>query len=165
MEPDIRWITAVFGTPETREERRSHIGVPGSGRSALQKMADELIGTQGQVALYVPEGTDEVYRPGDKRGRVIAAVKLLEMPPGRKMDDYFYDDWDGKRRWPIGWPCQLILAPPQHECPPLRDHVEHLFRTGSFGPYLARLQKGPFSLDAAMRERLNRDFAGHCPLP
>ena len=75
------------------------------------------------------------------------------------MEDYYYDDWDGSRRWPIGWPCETVYAPEETECPFLREHVEHLFGPGSFGSYVARFQHGPFELEPAMRERLNRDFA------
>jgi hypothetical protein len=35
---------------------------------------------------------------------------------------------------------------------------------GSFGSYVARFQHGPFDLESAMRERLNRDFAQFEPI-
>jgi hypothetical protein len=79
------------------------------------------------------------------------------------MEDYYYDDWDGSRRWPIGWPCRLVCAPPVSQCPTLREHVESLFGPGSFQGYVSRFQHGPFLLEQAMQERLNRDFAQFAP--
>jgi hypothetical protein len=155
MLPDIRWITPLYGFgPDCQ-----HIGVPENARARLQEMADELIGTTRLVAIYIPEGTEDVYEPGGLRGRVVGAVRLVKMPQRRKMEDYYYDDWDGSRRWPIGWPCKVVYAPNEPECPFLREHVEHLFGPGSFGGYVSRFQHGPFKLEPAMREAINRDFA------
>jgi hypothetical protein len=159
MYTDIRWIEAVFGPLKPDEGGLTHIAVPVTARSALVDMADDLVGTEGLVALYVPKGTEEVYRPGPTRGRIICAVQLVAMPHGKKVEDYFYNDWDGSRRWPIGWPVRLVYSPAVAECPRLRDHVETLFGSGSFGSYVARFQHGPFQLEQVMRERLNRDFS------
>jgi hypothetical protein len=155
MFPDIRWITPMYGFgPDC-----THVGVPEIARETLTQMSRELLGTRGLIAIYIPEGTEDVYEPGGKRGRVVGAVRLVKMPPRRKLEDYFYDDWDGSRRWPIGWPCDVVYAPEESECPFLREHVEHLFDPGSFGSYVSRFQHGPFELEPTMRERLNRDFA------
>lgn len=159
MTPDFRWIEAVYGCPQPGVDGRTHIGVPEIARSALMEMTTELVGSKGLVALYVPLGTEAIYNPGTKLGRIIAAVELLAMPDGGKVEDYFYPDWDGSRRWPIGWPARLIYAPPESACPSLREHVETLFGPGSFSAYTSRFQKGPFRLEDALRERLNRDFA------
>ena len=86
------------------------------------------------------------------------------MPPEKKMEDYFYNDLDGSRRWPIGWPARLVYLPPVGECPTLRDHVQTLHGIIAFGGYVKRFLKGPFRLEPEMRERLNRDFGGvRCP--
>ena len=158
MQPNFRWIEAVYGAPKPERENLTHIAVPDTARLALQEMASDLVGTDGLVALYVPVGTEDVYSPGAKRGRIICAVQLVAMPPDKKVEDYFYNDWDGSRRWPIGWPARLIYSPPIAECPILREHVETLFGSGSFSSYTARFQHGPFELEPAMRERLNADF-------
>lgn len=155
MPPDLRWITPLYGFGPDCE----HIGVPENARAPLQAMAGELVATQGLAAIYIPEGTEEVYEPGAMRGRVVGAVRLVQMPPGRRMEDYFYDDWDHTRRWPIGWPCEVIYAPGESEGPSLREHVEHVYGAGSFSGYVSRFQLGPFALEPRMRERLNRDFA------
>jgi hypothetical protein len=161
MLPDIQWITPMYGFGPDCE----HIGAPESARVPLVDMASELIGASGLVAIYIPEGTEEVYEPGAMLGRVVGAVRLVEMPPGRGMEDYFYDDWDGSRRWPIGWPCQVVYAPEVDQCPTLREHVEHLFGPASFGGHVSRFQQGPFRLERAMRERLSLDFGQFRPLP
>lgn len=162
MNPDIRWITAVYGVPETRDEKRSHIAVPDNARSKLHEMAAELVGTSKLVALYVPEGTEDVYKAGDKCGRVIGLVQLVEMPKGKTIEDFFYNDWGGTRRWPVGWPCHVVCNPPPVECPQLREHVESLIGEKVFGGYVKRFKIGPFRLEPEMRARLNRDFAAFC---
>jgi hypothetical protein len=163
MYPDIRWIEAVYGPPEPDSKNLTHVAVPETGRSALQEMADEIVGTDQLVALYVPEGTDDLYDPGITRGRIICLVQLVPMPKKGKLEDYFYEDWDGSRRWPIGWPARLICVPPVDQCPAFREHVETLHGQGAFGSYLARIQKGPFRLEPTMQERLNRDFSQFPP--
>jgi len=160
MFPDIQWITPLYDFGPDYE----HIGVPENAREPLIEMANELVGTSGLVAIYIPEGTKDVYAPGGMRGRVVGAVRLVEMPPLRRMEDYYNDDLDGTRRWPIGWPCQPLHAPEESQCPSLREHVEHLFGPSSFGGYVRRFQHGPFRLEGAMRERLNRDFGQFTPL-
>src|SRR5437870_4042093 len=101
MDPDFKWIEAVYGAPKPGEDNFTHIAVPDTARSALQEMAGELVGTNGLIALYVPEGTEDIYDVAAKRGRVICAVRLVPMPPNRKVEDYFYTDKkDGSRRWP-----------------------------------------------------------------
>jgi hypothetical protein len=160
MFPDIQWITPLYGFGMECQ----HIGVPENARTQLQRMADELVGEPGLVAIYIPEGTEDVYEARHMRGRVVGAVRLVAMPPERQMEDYFYDDWDGSRRWPIGWPCGVVFAPDCTECPSLREHVEHLFGPGSFGGYVSRFQHGPFELEVAMRDRLSRDFAHFEPI-
>lgn len=163
MIPDIRWIEAVYGIPEVEADNRMHIAVPETARTALLGMADDLVGTNQLIAHYVPEGTEDVYRPGAKRGRLVCLVKLVPMPSDKKVEDYFYDDWDKTRRWPIGRPAELICAPPVAECPLLREHVETLFGSGSLGGYVKRFQKGPFKLEHDMCERLNLDFSRFAP--
>ncbi len=157
--PDIRWIEAVFGPMRPDREKLDHICVPEIGRAALLEMADELVGTDGLVAFYMPEGTEEIYQPGSERGRVICAVQLIAKPPEKRLEDYSCRDWDGSLRWPIGWPARAVYVCPEGQCPSLREHVESEFGAGSFGGYTARFQRGPFRLESAMRERLNADFS------
>lgn len=158
MQPDIRWIKPTYGAPIPDGDKLTQIEVPEMARATLKEMARELVGTNGLVALYVPLGTEDVYSPGVMRGRIICAVELLAMPPDKKLEDFFSTDWDGSRRWPIGWPARLIYSPPVAECPFLKEHVESLFGSGSFSSYAARLHVGPFRLEQAMRDRLNADY-------
>jgi hypothetical protein len=68
----------------------------------------ELSGNDDLVAIYIPEGTDEAYQPGKRRDRVVGAVRLLPMPRGKSVTDYFYRDLDGSLRWPFGWPREAV---------------------------------------------------------
>jgi len=88
MLPDIRWITPLYDFGPDCE----YIGVPENARVRLQEMTNELVGTSALVAIYIPEGTNDVYQPGSKHGRVVGAVRLVTMPPHRRMEDYFYYD-------------------------------------------------------------------------
>jgi len=155
MVPDFRWTTPMYGFDADCE----HVGVPETARKALKRMTQELLGTTGLIAIYIPESTEDVYQAGIKKGRVVGGVQLTTMPANKKVDDYYYDDWDGSRRWPIGWPCDVIYAPEVSVCPAFREHIEFLFGNGSFGSYVSRFQHGPFELEPAVRERLNRDFS------
>jgi hypothetical protein len=158
--PDIRWISPGYGFgPDI-----THVGVPEIGLARLHQMARGLIGTPGLVAIYIPEGTEIGYPGVRLRGKVAGAVRLLPMPPERQPSDFFYRDLDGSLRWPYGWPCQAVYAPPESECPSFREHVEHLFGGGNFGSYVSQFQRGPFELTAELQARLNRDFAEFMPL-
>lgn len=163
-DPDILWIAAFFGMnmPDSDEIQLPlsyQISVPRSGRRNLQEMADELVGTECLVALYVPESTESIYAPGQRQGRVIALAELDSMSPGERLEDYPFPDLNGLERWPIGWPCRIVCKPPEAECPSLREHVESSFGARSFAGYVYRLQQGPFRLDSKIRSRLIRDFA------
>jgi hypothetical protein len=155
----------VSGPEKQQWTDAAHIGA-GRDRGAhflIKVLPNRMNSTRGLVVLYVPEGTEDVYQPGETRGRLICAVQLIRMPPDRRIEDYYYDDWDGSRRWPLGWPARMICSPPEAECPCLRDHVEALFGPGSYSGYTSRFQHGPFPLEANMRERINRDFAEFPP--
>jgi hypothetical protein len=98
-------------------------------------MVEDILGTDDLVAIYIPKGTAEVYEPGEMRGRVVGAVRLLSMEPGKTTRDYFYRDWDKKMRWPLGWPCKAVYAPDVSQCPVLQSLVEDLHGPNSFQPY------------------------------
>lgn len=151
----FRWIEPLYGF----EPGIDHIAVPASAEGVLHEMADELVGTDDLIAIYIPEGTENVYGAGAMKGRVVGAVRLLEMPEAGKVSDYFYADWDGTLRWPVGWPCEAVYAPPVAECPILRTQVEYVLNQSAFQPYVARFQHGPFRLERKMAERLDTLFA------
>jgi hypothetical protein len=143
----------------------THIGVPETAETKLRAMAQDLVGTEDLVAIYIPESTEDVYEPGATRGRVVGGVRLLPMPSGNTMRDYFYRDWDESMRWPIGWPCKAVYAPDVSQCRALRSLVDELFGPQSFQPYVGRFQLGPFELERPMANRLDSIFAGFSKLP
>ena len=160
----FRYIQPLYGY----DAGISHIAVPETGEKQLRTMAEDLSGKNNDlVAIYIPEGTGEAYEPGDKRGRVVGGVRLLPMPRGKVIRDYFYKDWDQTMHWPVGWPCKAVYAPDDvSQCPHLRALVEELWsRPDSFQPYVARFQLGPFELDHRMAEKLDRVFAQFLSLP
>lgn len=151
----FRWIEPLYGFAPDLE----HVAVPASAERILLKMADELVGTDDLVAIYIPEGTDEAWEADSMRGRVVGAVRLLEMPKGKEINDYPHRDLDGSLRWPIGWPCEVVYAPPVELCPVLRSEVEYVFNQEAFKPYVARFQHGPFPLEKRMAAWLERRFS------
>ena len=155
MTANITWIAPAFGFGDDIE----HLGAPETARASLLEIGNTLVGTDELVAIYIPESTEDVYQVSSMRGRIVGAVRMIEMPNGDSVDDYYYNDWDGTRRWPIGWPCEAVYAPSVDESPVFREHIEHLFGDGNFGPYVSRFQRGPFMLEQQARDCLNRDFS------
>jgi hypothetical protein len=151
----FRYIEPMFGFAANQ----THVCVPVGAESSLDAMVEDLRGTEDLIAVYIPEGTQDVYRAGAMRGRVVGAVRLVDMPPDKTERDYFYKDWDGTLRWPVGWPCKAVYAPPVAECPVLRSLVDKLHGANNFQPYVARFQKGPFRLDLKMANELADRFA------
>ncbi len=158
----ITWITALYGFDETQD----HIAVQREGEARLRQMGRELVGTGDLVAIYIPEGTDERYNPGKMKGRVVGALELRSIPPGEDVDNYFFRDWDGRLRWPYGWPCKAVFAPPEDECPPLREFVISLGISDSYQPFVAQFLLGPFRLPRRLSSALTKLFAtSFTPLP
>jgi hypothetical protein len=124
----------------------------------LLEMADELVGTDDLIAIYIPQGTENVYDSEEMHGRVVGAVRLVEKPKDKRIEDYFHTDWDGTLRWPIGWPCEIVYRPPVKECPVFRGRVERVFGDNIFGAYVARFQHGPFRLEKKMADHLTEEF-------
>lgn len=160
MMPRFRYIEALFGfAPD-----QSHICVPAGADHPLERMVDDVLGTKELIAIYIPAGTADVYKVNEMRGRVVGAVRLLPMPKGRTTADYSYKDWDGTLRWPIGWPCEAVYAPPVDQCPLLKPIVEMLFGPDLFRTYTARFQQGPFPLESNVARELEKRFARFAPL-
>jgi|GEM_PF-2030348 len=155
------YLAALYGFSASHE----HVAVPVGADEVLRRMAHEVVGTEDLVAIYIPQGTDEVYQPGNQRGRVVGAVRLVPMPPGRGIEDYFDNDVDGTRRWPVGWPCQVVYAPPTEGCPVLKSLVELVHGPRSFQPFVARFQYGPIKLDRGVADKLFARFAGFPLIP
>lgn len=147
---EFRWIEPLFGF----DADISHIAVPNNAEKRLDAMAADLAGSENLIAIYIPEGTEEIYKPGASRGRVVGAVRLLAMPSANTTADYFHRDWDDSLRWPVGWPCEVVYAPPTDDCPYLRSIVDRLHGPGSFGPYVGRFKHGPFELDPRVAREL-----------
>ncbi len=160
----IRWIEPLYGFSGPDQ---THIAVAESASRNLHRMKDELLGTDNLIAIYVPESTPVNYDAQHLLGLVIGAVRLLEMPPNRSIRDYAFTNWEGELQWPIGWPCQTVLAVPPERAPRLRDLVAvHMPRVRSFGDYAAQFQSGPFQLAFEMQNALMgvmRDLFGREP--
>ncbi len=154
----LLFLEPMYGFSAEQE----HIAVAAKAEDMLKKMAARLVGTDDLIAIYIPEGTEDVYQVGSKRGRVVGAVKLLPMPPGKTIHDYYFDDLlTQERRWPVGWPCKAVFVPPDGQAPVLRTLVEQHFGPGNFQPYVGRLQYGPIPLERKMEKALYEKLKPH----
>jgi hypothetical protein len=134
-----------------------HIAVPASAEKILTEISDALVGTDDLLAIYIPKNTQAGYPADDMRGKVVGGVSLVNMPTGKGINDYFCDDLEKRRRWPIGWPCVAVLRPPVDECPSLEYLVE-MYHGSNSSSYAARLCDGPIQLDWAVSNGLSRWF-------
>ena len=159
---DLRYIGPLYGFGPDIDHIA--VGDNAKARTTLSEMGQELPGTDRLIAIYIPESTDEAYQPGLQSGRVVGAVRLLPMPLDRAITDYFYRDVDGSLRWPFGWPCEAIYAPPVEECVYLRTVVDMVFGPRSFAPYVKRFQTGPFRLEPRVAAELMRYFDRFQPI-
>ena len=82
------------------------------------------------------------------------------MPTGRNVRDYYFEDWaDGKRRWPVGWPCEVFLYPHPEARFDLEPVVELVHGAGQFSAYAGRLQSGPIDVTPDLGARLLQRLA------
>jgi hypothetical protein len=151
----FRYLVCLYGL----YSHQCHIAVPDKAEKKLRGMADDLVGSDDLVAIYIPEGTAEVYQPGNGRGRVVGGVQLLPMPEDRGIRDYFFRDWDESLRWPIGWPCRVIYSPPVDKCPVLRSMVDTIYGPNNLKSYVGQLRDGPLKLSHEFGDRLDAWFA------
>src|SRR4051812_8874289 len=100
----VRYLEAMYDL----HPDESHVAVPPEADKKLARMAKDLVGTNDLIAIYIPLSTPGTYdKASAMRGKVAGAVKLMPMPPGKTVRDYYFDDpVERKRRWPIGWPCK-----------------------------------------------------------
>lgn len=61
----FRWIQPLYGF----DPGIDHVAVPDNAGRVLREMADGLVPSQELLAIYIPEGTDEVYAVGAMKGR------------------------------------------------------------------------------------------------
>jgi hypothetical protein len=84
----FRWITPLYGF----DHCQPHIAVPEVAEAALLAMGAEMAGTDDLLAIYIPEGTDEVYQPGNMRGRIVCGGRLAAMRSRAGAADPFVPD-------------------------------------------------------------------------
>jgi hypothetical protein len=152
----IRWLQARYRFGEDCRQ----ISVPETGLTRIREMADELMGTDGLVAIYITDAPAKAYDLVEKLGRVVGTVQLVPLPSGRSERDYQdRDPIDGYRAWPYGWPCRVVHAPAPQQCPLLSDLVKEVYGPGApFLPFVAPLRYAPMRLDQKMSRALERYF-------
>lgn len=148
---EITHLKAMFGL----DPSEGYVSTPRGTEGQFLRVARQIQGHADQLlAIYVPETTRPVYCSPEFIGRVVGAVRLLPLPEGREPQDYNFLDFDGTNRWPVGWPCEVVAAPPVTKCPRLKDLVAAVFPQYTFAQYTARLEHGPFPLEKKMARRL-----------
>ncbi len=148
------WMLSMYGF----NADTGHIAVPEKAENRLNTMVNELLRTKKLFAIYIPQGTLIGHHPGHSRGRLAGVARLKELPPGKSMRDYSSLDLDGTLRWPLGWPCEAVYAPPADETPMLRSIIEPLHGIGSFSDYVAQFKFGPFRLSPQVASEIAKAF-------
>ena len=147
----ITHIKAMFGLDPSER----CVSTPERTEKQFLRIARQIQGHEDQLlAIYVPETTLPVYCAPEFTGRVVGAVRLLPLPVGSVPEDYNFLDFDGTNRWPIGWPCEVVAAPPVTKCPRLRDLVAAELPQYTFAQYTAMFSHGPFALQDKLARRL-----------
>ncbi len=106
-----------------------HIAVTPNAEGVLDEMSKELLATGDLIAIYIPEGSENAATIPSTRGRIVGAVRLVEMREGTSTADYADVDIEtDKIRWPHGWPCEVVYCPPVpyrglFPSPPLFDRM------------------------------------------
>lgn len=77
MIPDIRWIHSAYGFSLDKDR----ISVPRNARGELSRMYNELNGTDALTVCYIAESAPDDYATPEMNGKLIAAVRVLTMPP------------------------------------------------------------------------------------
>jgi hypothetical protein len=162
---ELSYIEPLFGF----DPKMSHIAVCDSddARTVLSEMGRTLPETNRLIAIYIPLGVAPGYGYNSQAGRVVGAVRLLPMPTGRSIYDYYHHDEldpERRKRWPTGWPCETVYAPPADQCLYLRTVIDTVYGAGRFQPYASRFQYGPFRLEPQVAAMLLRHFEGIGPI-
>jgi hypothetical protein len=143
------------------------------GQRKLQQLGARLAGGRSLVGLYVVESAEVDYQPDPaQRGRIVALVRMLQMPYGRTVANFpsgcvEYRGGQIVDRWPVGWPSETIFFSP-HGGPVLRDAVALALRTHDFASFAGQFLQGPIDLRRmpALRDRLMievRNVIAHDP--
>jgi len=153
--------------------RTGRVGVArgGGGGVSLQRMGDELGGTDDVAAIYIAKRAPDRFGAAALRGRIAGIVRLAAMPAGRTMRDYFETAEPADvGRWPLGWPVAAWLRFPEPEPPRLDDLARGLCGDHAWRALYPLLQGGrpvrvagesPFAVVGAwLTEYVGRHAAG-----
>jgi hypothetical protein len=158
--PKIQWIAAVYGlTDPATGGLRDRIGVPASGHKYLLELIDHSIRHDSLVALYLPQNTPIEYPTEGKRGRIIGLTSVCPIPKGKQVEDYAFPDTHDNKKWPIGFPCEIVCCPDRPDCPDLREIVEASGDVRTFRNYTKMLRDGPVQVSSFLQAALGEHFA------
>ncbi len=148
----VRYLAGQYGFPRGF----NHIATVAKGEKRLMEMGMDLLASGDLVGIYIPEGTETTFSSTAERGRIVGAVRLLPLPQGRTVRDYFYPEHESNPQWPIGWPCEVVLSPPLDVCPSLRSIVDVAYGPGQLQPFAAQLRSGPIKLIAKVADLVTK---------
>ena|SRR5271166_4571957 len=147
-------LSPIFSLPGSQQPGdRFHVH-EGAGLN-LQRLGDRLAGTPGLVGLYSTESAEDEYQPDpQQKGRVIALVRMLPMPPGKTVADYPSGCLKYRLRghtllavdrWPLGWPSELVYLQ-LRGAPLLRDLVYEALHISPYADFAGQFLKGSIDL-------------------
>jgi len=101
----IRWIKGQWGIPDD-----GVMHFKASVRATAVAMMEDLLHSRAYLGIYIT-GTSE-WAPPAQRTRLVAVTRPLDMPAGKRPEDFREPDEDGSIRWSVGWPVEEpVLLP------------------------------------------------------
>lgn len=145
--PVVRWIApgdGLGGQPK--------IGAPARSRKTVQRMIDEIGGTNDLVAFYVTSKCGDSFR----RSKVVAFFRVETVSPGTDLSTLHPSyAWNQTRSgsspatWDIGYPIRLPWR--GIPCPLVDPLNQRLAADPNWKPLRYSLRSGPRPLDGAYR--------------
>lgn len=151
----VAYLNGQYGFPAGFD----HIAGPRGAARTIDEMGARLVASGELVGIYIPESAEGIVATPMQRGRIVGLVRLAPMPSGQTPRDYCYALGDPKPHWPVGWPCEVVHAPPAPQCPFLRDLVLRAKISGmDFQTVVGILHRGPFRVPVKFGDIIAKAF-------
>ena len=150
----ILWITPLY----VFDDKITRIAVQDSSKKKLIEMAADIEGTDHTAAIYIPLKTPNVHRAGLKKGQIVGLVRLPHLPKDKTINDFYNIDYDGKKKWPYGWPCEVISYLNADDYISLCSIINKSKESYSFSQYTEQFQYGPAKLSYKIKAQLEKEY-------
>jgi hypothetical protein len=145
----VRWIIPLYDFPPGI----SQFCLPDKFRRKLTELAG-LADSDDLLAAYVTKSLGYIDEPDLRidnylsayRGRIAGLMRVLPLPAGGRVEDYYEHDWDDatRVRWSIGLPAQAVRRAAPDACP----EISVVFEQNKLA--MPNLNEGPVELAGVM---------------